>query len=383
MKKLVLLLLVLLPAFSFCQRLDTLSLVSKEYNQPRKLLIYLPEEYQYQPQRKFEVAYVFDSQARQYFDCVHSTLAFLHHGMCPMIVIGIISENRNKDLLPGNYYEQTFNNYGGNLGEADKLISFISNDLVTYINKNYRTLPTKIAIGHSNGGTFISYCLLKKPELFNAYIAVSPNYAYDKEQLVTQFSTFDPEQLPDKKFYYQCNSNEDSSWVAARNKMISIFNTDKFKTKIHFQNQNFAETESHGTIFPVGLFNGIKDYINYQFFNPENLIAYYSKLQKDSSITLTANFINEAAYNYYYNGYKKEDAIKILLWGNRLFPENLNLYDSLGEMYQNNNQKDEAMKYYKLFQSVMEERKDKLSPEDYQKLKLGIEDRINYLKGHM
>lgn len=375
--------LVLLPTFAFGQKLDTLSLVSKEYNQPRKLLIYLPEQYQYQPQRKFEVVYVFDAQARQYFDCVHSTLAFLHRGICPMIVVGIISENRNKDLLPSNYYEQTFNNYGGNLGEADKLISFISNDLVTYMNKNYRTLPTKIAIGHSNGGTFISYCLLKKPELFDAYIAISPNYAYDKEQLVNRFSTFDQEQLPDKKYYYQCNSNEDSSWVAARNKMTSLFNTDKFKTKIHFQNQSFAETETHGTVFPIGLFNGLKDYINNQFFNPDNLIAYYSKLQKDGSITLTADFINEAAYGYYYNGYKKEDAIKILRWANKLFPDNLNLYDSLGEMYQNNDQKEEAMKYYKLFQSIVEERKEKLSPGEYQKLKLGIEDRISYLKAHM
>ena len=379
MKRLILLLLATLPTLVFSQKIDTLSLVSKQFDQPRKLLIYLPEAYEYQPQRKFEVVYVFDAQARQYFDCIHSTINFLNAGICPMIVVGVISENRNKDFLPKNENEQTMKQYVGNLGDADKLLSFVSNDLVSYIDKTYRTLPTRIAIGHSNGATFISYCLLQEPNLFDAYLAISPNYAYDNELLIKLFSKFNPEQMTGTKFFYQCNSNEDADWVVARNKMISLFNDDKFKKKLHFENQNFAETETHMTVFPIASFYGLKSYLNYQFFNADNLIEYYSHLQKQSSITLTADMINNAAYG---NWDKKENAIKLLRWAISLFPDDLNLYDSLGEMYQNDGQKNEAMKYYKLFQSKLAERKDKISQQEYEKLKLGIEDRIIYLKAH-
>ena len=73
----------------------------------------------------------------------------------------------------------------------------------------------------------------------------------------------------------------------------------------------------------------------------------------------------------------------MLLWGNQLFPDDLNLYDSLGEFYQNSGQKDTAMKYYQLFKSKLIGRKNKLSSEEYNRLMSGIESRIDYLKNHM
>ncbi|MFD0796846.1 hypothetical protein ACFQZJ_05200 [Maribacter chungangensis] len=58
-------------------------------------------------QKKFDVIYVFDAQAREMFNVVHSTIQFLDGQEYAFIVVGIESpfneeplQHRNIDLLP-------------------------------------------------------------------------------------------------------------------------------------------------------------------------------------------------------------------------------------------------------------------------------------------
>ena len=84
-----------------------------------------------------------------------------------MIVVGIASPVRNIDFFPKNVNAETVQELFGELGGADDFSDFIENRVMPYVDKNYRTIPTKIGIGHSNGGTFMNYTLIKKPELFD------------------------------------------------------------------------------------------------------------------------------------------------------------------------------------------------------------------------
>ena len=71
---------------------------------------------------------------------------------------------------------------------------------------------------------------------------------------------------------------------------------------------------------------------------------------------------------------------KILLWANQKFPENFNIYDSIGEMYQNLGDKANAEKYYKMLGEKIETVKNTLKPEEYLQLKDGVKGRLDYLK---
>lgn len=383
MKKAALLLcIIIFPVAIFSQQIDSLNIHSKVFGAERKVLIYTPWEYNNVPNSRFEVIYVFDAQARQYFDNVHSTLAFLNNDQFPMIVVGVVSEERNRDFLPKNEFPETYKHFGGYLGNADKFLDFIGNELMPYIDSNYRTLPKRIAVAHSNGATFLMYCLTQKPELFDAYLAISPNWAYDKEQPVRRLAQFDINRLRTTKFIYMCNANEGNywkDWVPAREKAIALLKADSTSDKIVFENQDFSSTENHSTVFPIAVFNGLKKYLNYQFFDADNLIAYYAGLRAKKLIDFTPDQLNQIAYDFSYSG-KTKAAIKILLWANRLFPENLNLYDSLGEMYQKSDSSSEAMTYYKLFREKLEQKKDSLSADEYDKLKKGNQERIKFLE---
>lgn len=378
MKQIFLLVLSILTIKCYSQKIDTLSLNSQLLNEQRKLIVYTPAKYTYAENQKFEVIYVFDAQAREIFDMVQSTMVFKNNDICPMIVVGIVSTDRNKDFLPTNEYKETADKFNGHLGNADKFLHFVSDELVSFIDKKYRTLPKRIAIGHSNGGTFISYCFLQNPELFDAYIAISPNFGYDKMQFVKRFKSLKPSSLISYKFFYMCNATgfpEEGDWISARTQIAGIFNSKAFNKKIIFKNQDFAASESHWSVFQIGVLNGIKEYFNYQYFTSDNLLKYYDFLYNKKLINLNPQNTNQLAYNFFYMN-KPKDAVKILLWAHQLFPKDLNLFDSIGEMYQNLNKKDEANKYYLLLDKNIEEQKSTLKAKEYEQLKKGVKDRI-------
>ena len=145
--------------------------------------------------------------------------------------------------------------------------------------------------------------MLTDPDLFDAYIAISPNYTYDKGQMVKRFANLNPETIKAEKFVFISNSNETiktserwAGWSSSNQKVIEIFQSEKFKTKIHLETKDFSETENHGTTFPIGAFYGLKSFIDYQFRTGGQIIKYYERLARLNLVTLNPENVNTFAY---------------------------------------------------------------------------------------
>lgn len=75
-------------------------------------------------------------------------------------LIGIIHEQRDQELL-----------------EKDKLLDFISKELIPFLEQEEKQKINDIAIvGHSFGAYFATYAFIQNNALFNACIAISPAY---------------------------------------------------------------------------------------------------------------------------------------------------------------------------------------------------------------
>jgi tetratricopeptide (TPR) repeat protein len=59
-------------------------------------------------------------------------------------------------------------------GGADHFLRFISEELIPFVDENYRTKSFRILSGMSNSAFFTIYALMENPTLFSAYIASSP-----------------------------------------------------------------------------------------------------------------------------------------------------------------------------------------------------------------
>ena len=252
-------------------RVENVKIHSKALNQEREILIYTPVDYDWRTNEYFNVIYVFDSQNREFFDYTSSIISFLTDGNKSFIVVGITSPfdekldySRNNDLLPILETEESKKRYGKYSGNADNFLNFVETEVISYVNSKYRISNQNIAVGHSLSASFILYSLLQKPNLFQNYIAISPNLAYDDNKLSNDLIKFDFAKIKKESFIYLSNANEGidywKEWKPARESIYSFFK-DFIKNKnLTVEIAEYPEN-NHWNTFPPSLNNALKFYI--------------------------------------------------------------------------------------------------------------------------
>jgi predicted alpha/beta superfamily hydrolase len=190
---------ILLLSFSFAseaQTKETYNLVSGDIitlpsailKEERKIYIHYPKIDSAHLDRRFPVLYLLDGESHfamlaQYTDY----LSRWDVNVIPeMIVVGIRNTQRTRDLTPTESIIDYFGRPDTNTtswmkpsGGNERFFEFIRGELMPYIEANYRTEPFKILAGHSFGGITSINCMLTHPEMFNAYIAISPSFWWD------------------------------------------------------------------------------------------------------------------------------------------------------------------------------------------------------------
>ena len=104
--------------------------------------------------------------------------------MPPVRVIAVPSTvNRTRDLTPAAISDTALRTEAPTAGGADRMLSFLADELLPEVERNYGRAPLRVLVGHSLGGLFAQYALLTRPEVFQAYIAISPSMSWDHERL--------------------------------------------------------------------------------------------------------------------------------------------------------------------------------------------------------
>ena len=158
----------------------------------RRMLIYTPKD-SANPEKKYPVIYVLD--ADNHFTQIVEYSKYLSRKdvlvIPPLIVVGITNTDRNRDLTPSHSNvgyagkpDTTANSPYKNSGGNEHFFQFIQKELMPYVNANYKTQPYRIFAGHSFGALTTINCLISYPDMFDAYIAVSPSFWWDQKFLL-------------------------------------------------------------------------------------------------------------------------------------------------------------------------------------------------------
>lgn len=273
---------IIILAFFFFQtaysqqiaKIKSVKINSISLNQDREILIYTPANYNEDLYVYYDVIYVFDSQNRELFDFTHSSLSFIETNKSKhFIVVGITSPGidsldyyRNNDMLPPpiNVDPNTF--YNGYSGNANNFLKYVSEEVITYIDNNYRTMPNRIAVGHSLSASLILYSSFTNPELFNSYIAISPNLSYDKNRIADELINNDYSKINTTKFIYLSHADEGTNywkeWKPARDSVYTFINNFAAADNIIFEVDSFPQC-NHWTTFAPGVTNGLIKYLSF------------------------------------------------------------------------------------------------------------------------
>lgn len=363
MKKLLLTIFILL--FSICtfSQSDEGKIIihkfnSESFGEEREIKIFLPIEYELETKMKFPVIYLLDGQDETIFNLTKSTIDFLiaSNEIQPAILVGIFSNNRQYEFLPKNNHEETLNRYK-KVGGSTKLVESIKNEIFPFIEKNFRTEFKRIGIGHSLGGTFLTQTLIDNPELFNGMVLISPNYAYDKEQILDNIVKISDNIKKNKNYLFAISGNIgtlENEFNPTTKKVDSILKLRNLKSN-QWSYRNI-ETYNHGTILLEGIQKGLLDYSN-------NFDLY--KINKNGYLELSNN-------NF-------QKAFEIFQLGVDLYPNDSNIYDSYGEAKEKNGELKQAKKLYSTALEKLKNKKNKYKEKEFLRRKKAYTENYNRL----
>jgi uncharacterized protein len=351
-------LLFLLTSIAIAQNPYQLTIKSEVLGEERVALVRTPSGYESGDQR-YPVIYMTDGNA--HIDHTWSTMEFLaRNGRVPqLIIVAITNTDRTRDLTPTR---ASIENPGGEpfqfptSGGADKFLKFIETELIPKIESSYRVQPYRIFAGHSFGGLFALHAFLTKPELFNAYIAVSPSMAWDKHLLSRHAEEFfkDRKELNRTLFFTLANEGGDTRVGFDRFKEI----LSRQKPKNFEWDSMLMEDEDHGSVVLRSHYFGLRKIFDGWLIaaNPNGDVisggvaaieAHYQKLSTRFGFTILPPelLMNGLGYQLMGEG-KMNDAIAVFKSNVERYPNSANVYDSLAEAYEKSGRIDIAKPNY-------------------------------------
>lgn len=265
MKYFLLISLLIISFSSYCQNSitigETASIYSKILDEDRMLEIHLPKDYR-KSDKTYPVLYLLDSY--YHFNHTVGTVQFLQlNKLIPeLIIVGIRNTNRNRDLSPdSSKLSKEEQDRMGTTGKADNFLAFFENELIPFIDNNYKAAQYKIIAGHSRGGLLNVYTFFKKPNLFNAYLTISPSLWYPNSLISKQLSNGISIPAELSTTFYMTLANENKGKMRGNVLKLSgefknYINTHK-DTHLRFKYEPMPK-ESHGSTPLPALYNGLR-----------------------------------------------------------------------------------------------------------------------------
>lgn len=316
---------------------------SNVLNEDRAILVRMPAAAQGKKD-KYPVLYLADGDG--HINEVGAIIDFLasQNRCTPIMVVGIPNTDRTRDLTP------THMDLRGGIGQAqpasgggDKFLEFVQTELFPEIEKRYPTQPYRIFAGHSLGGLLAIHALIAHPDMFNAYIAVSPSLQWDNQHTLHQAQQFFARQKEFNKTLFFSLGNEGATpnpmgegfellqkTFAAATPKGFIVRSARYPDEDHGSTTFLAHYAGLRTVFdgwvmprdpkdglPVGGLKGVEQH--------------YRELSERFGFPVSAEqTINQMGYNLL--GQKKtDDALAAFRRNVELYPRSANVYDSLAD----------------------------------------------------
>ncbi len=327
------------------------SIHSNILNEDRQIWISTPESYQGNT-NSYPVMYLLDGDG--HFHHTTGIIQFLSsNNIIPeMIVIGIANTDRTRDMTPAlDEPDSMISRMSPTAGGADNFLAFIRDELMPYIDKEYRTAPYKIMVGHSLGGLVAAHTLITQPELFNAYIAISPSLWYGNQALIKPAEEMLKEREELNVSFFMTMGDEGGSMLGGAMKLAALFEENP---KTGFENKFVPmPEESHGSIPHRSTYQGLEFiYSDFQPPLPQTYAEFqaslasegaqglmnrvndhYAKLsEKYGYIVSDEATINQLGYIFMQES-RIDDALLAFKMNTEKYPESANAFDSLGDGY--------------------------------------------------
>tara|TARA_R110002096_G_scaffold18857_1_gene63656 strand:- start:2375 stop:3544 length:1170 start_codon:yes stop_codon:yes gene_type:complete len=324
-------------------------------NEERTLLIHLPENYE-NSEKEYPVIYVLDGNNHFYHASIAVTILEENERMPASIIVAIPNNQgtRGRDLARAR----------------DKFKQYIKDEVISFVEKNYRTTNHKTIFGHSMAGAFVLDYLATEPSLFENYIAASPVIQILDSELHGKFNElFRTEKALNKSLYFTLADKvaEGERATNALNKFVEILKNEAPKS-LDWK-YNFIENQVHMTTPYLTMYEGLSkvfaDYQSPRYNSYEDyknrgglnaLKAYYSTRadKYQTSKEIPNRTLRRTAYVLLDDG-QTDMAINLFEENVKNNPQSAIAHKALGDAYEENNETEKAMNAHQMAVNLSKE----------------------------
>ena len=228
-------------------------------NEDREYWISLPDSYNDKDtsQKNYPVLILLDGNV--HFKAISGMVNYMsselyrNRRIPEMIVVGIQNVDRRRDYTPDKVVTVRENNSGG----GENFLSFLEEELIPELDKNYRTKPYRILFGHSLGGLLATHTYMKEKTLFNSFIAVDPSFGtWDSETMDKKLEAVTDNSFD--RYIYIATANWGKRNIRNRDRHVRLFESLNSKCEKEFPGKlEYFENENHASIPLIAFYEGI------------------------------------------------------------------------------------------------------------------------------
>ncbi len=326
---------------------------SKILNESRQILVRTPADYE-DGNSKYPVLYMLDAHPP------HNALMVgmveqqaASFTMPEMIVVGIQNTNRSRDMSPT--VDAKNERQGG-----DKFLEFVEKEVMPLVEKNYRTENYKVFAGWSSGGLMVISSFVNNPDLFDAYISVSPYLEYEENFIIKKAEKLFSEKRDFNKTLFLGVGNE-PYLMKSLNEFEKLLNAKKPKN-LEYEFEVFPKENHDSAVLPT-YYEGLRKVFENWYPSEINSFAdienHYKKLSEkyDFEVKIPEVLLNRTAYNLMF-AEKPLEAEKAFRKNIELYPNSLIAYRQLGGFFERTNKLGEAQETYEKALKIAVQKKD-------------------------
>jgi predicted alpha/beta superfamily hydrolase len=337
---------------------DVIVIHSKILNEDRKLFIYNPDDVGGNVLPAYPVLYLLEENDMPMVAGMVKYLSSYNEQLPAMLVVGIDSGGqRIRDLTPTHSLydnlgrlDSSADSWLRSSGGGEKFLQFVREEVMPYIQRHYKTAPFKILAGHSVGGLSAIYTQAAHPDLFNAYIAVSPSLWWGKGSMLPLVKTSLGVPRDTKTFLYLADSPESGPFQTYIKDYLSLLKSKKPAGLTY--SHRFYPDETHGSVAAKAYYDGLR------FLFPQWNIAetdssaalirrHYQQMSERLGYTVEPPFglVRDWGGSFLRAG-KIDDAMEVFRVNVRNFPDSSHAHADLGNTYRTKGDKPNAIASY-------------------------------------
>lgn len=268
MKQLTIILFLACPVLYAQDKVDSVdethfNVYSEILQEERRCLIKLPYSYfdEDNSEKKYPILVLLDGSI--HFKTTLGIVELMaseksgNYLMHESIIVAIENVDRERDFTFSKIETKRQNTTGG----GTMFLEFIENELLPYIDNNYRTTNSRALIGHSLAGLFTLNAYLSKNSSFENYLSIDPSIWWDEEMMENKIDSA-KSYFTKNKLYIATANQGDSNYERNKKRhedfhsMLIKATGQKLKVKLEY-----FEDENHRSVPSKAILAGL-NYLN-------------------------------------------------------------------------------------------------------------------------